>query len=258
MNINYRNRHAGFTLIELTMVLFVITLVLAGILDPLSTRMESEERNKTQTQLDDIRQSLIGYALVNGHLPCPDCDAASGNCAAVGITANDGVEDGVDAGTGVSPRAGNTFDSCATLQGNLPWATLGLSEFDAWNKHFVYRVDQDFADDTDGTGDSCAIAAGISFQICSTGNIDVQDETGSTVASDLPVLVMSYGKNVDDVTNPASNFEKENQDVAPYNTATLFIDKDYSNAGANEFDDMLMWIPTNSLIYRMVQAERLP
>jgi len=244
----------GFTLVELAMVLFVLALILGGILGPLSVRMEGEERKQTGRILDEIRDSLIGYALVNGHLPCPDCRDTGGSCGSVSLTVNDGIEDGVDSGAGISPRAGNTFDTCASQEGNLPWVTLGVPEFDAWGNRFGYRVAAAFADDPDGTGAAgCLVTAGVSFQICSAGDIRVEDGAGNTVAQNLPALAISYGKNADEPGNPSSSLETENQD-----DDTTFVDAVYSKETAIQFDDVLIWVPVNNLIYRMVQAERLP
>lgn len=262
----HKNNKGGFTLIELAMVLFIIALILGGVLSPLSTKLELDERTKTSKLLDEARNSLIGYALVNGHLPCPDCpnNTITANCGAVqtslGSSAiNDGNEDGIGSIASGSPpsndRSTTPFATCATDEGNLPWATLGVAEFDAWENHFAYRVTDSFADDTDGAG-SCTMATttGISFQICSSGNIDVQDGSGNSVADNVPALVISYGRNANETGNPSSTSELENQD-----NDTLFIDKDYSSKDtADEFDDMLTWIPTSTLVYRMVQAERLP
>lgn len=245
----------GFTLIELTIVLFIVSLLLGGILGPLSTRLEVEERNKTELQMEEIKSSLVGFALVNGYLPCPDCDSTTGNCGSAGLTANDGIEDGVDGGAGVSPRAGNTFESCANEEGNLPWVTLGVSETDAWGTRFRYRVDQTYADDVAGTGEAgCELTTDMSFQICSSGNIIVNNASSTLVAGDLPAIVVSFGANVNDEGNPASTAETENQD----SSNSLFIDTNYSKVAANQFDDILTWIPNNTLIYRMVQAEKLP
>jgi prepilin-type N-terminal cleavage/methylation domain-containing protein len=245
----------GFTLIELTIVLFIVSLLLGGILGPLSTRMEVEERNKTELQLEEIKDSLVGFALVNGYLPCPDCDSTSGNCGSAGLTADDGVEDGVGGGAGVSPRTGNTFESCAIAEGNLPWVTLGLAETDAWGNRFKYRVDETYADDVDGTNETdCELTAGMSFQICSSGNITVNNASGTLVADELPFTVISFGANTNDEGNPSSTAETENQD----SSNSLFIDTNYSKVAANQFDDLLIWIPNNTLIYRMVQAEKLP
>lgn len=253
----------GFTLIELAMVLFIMALILGGLLPPLSTKLEQDERNKTAELLEQAKNSLIGYAVVTGHLPCPDCpnNTITANCGAVasglGSSAiNDGNEDGIASGGSPSnDRSTNPFLSCATSEGNLPWATLGIDENDSWGNHFDYRVTDSFADDVDGAG-SCggAITTGISFQICSKGNINVEDGSGNSVAQNLPAIIISFGKNAGDPTNPSSPSEIENQ-----NDDTLFIQKDYNTAtGVDEFDDMLTWIPTSTLVYRMVQAERLP
>lgn len=246
----------GFTLLELAIVLFIISLILGGVLSPLSTRVNVEERKKTAAQLEDIRSSLVGYAVVNGHLPCPDCpDSSTGSCGAVqaaygsGVI-NDGSEDGMNGG---APAGSRPFDACATQEGNLPWVSLGVDGADAWEQHFSYRVTEDFADDTDGT--SCGTPTiGISFELCSTGNIDIDDEAGNSVAQDVPALVISYGNNADEPGNPSSSSESENQDGD-----TTFVQRDFSTGStSDEFDDLLIWVPTSTLIYRMIQAERLP
>lgn len=257
-------RVKGFTLIELAVVLFLVTLVLGGVMTPLSTRIEQEGREKTEAQLEELKEALIGYAIVNGHLPCPDCpdDAAAANCGAGGAVSNDGIEDGVDGtATAVSPRDTVTddFALCVVEVGNLPWATLGVDEFDAWGRPFVYGVDQTFADNVAGT--ACGTAtAGVSFEICSQGGATIRD-AGATnvVAANIPALVYSYGANGDDYGGsnpPTSADELENwwTDAADAN----FIYADYNQTAAGEFDDMFVWISPATLMYKMVTAERLP
>ena len=242
----------GFSLIELAIVMFIVSIILGGLLTPLSSRLESEKRKQTNTMLTEIRESLIGYAIINGHLPCPDCSDTTGNCGSAGITANDGIEDGVDSGTGVSPRASNTFDSCAVDYGNLPWATLGVPEDDAWENRFHYRVTDSFADDTANCTTS---TSGISFCLDSSGDIDINDEDGNSVAQNVPAVVISYGANANDVGNPSSNSEKENQDDA---SDKIYIQEDYRAEGTKEFDDQLIWVSPDTLMYKMISAERLP
>jgi len=251
-----RKMQKGFTLVELAMVLFIVGLLLGGLLVPLSNRMEGEERKQTSAALQEVRNSLIGYAMVNGHLPCPDCSSASGGCSVINAAdaafLNDGMEDLTDGSSRVT-RA-SPLAQCATTEGNLPWVTLGVPQFDAWGNRFVYRVTGTFADNTDGTGNSnCTVTAGVSFQICSAGNITVNDGSGNAVAQNLPALVLSYGKNATEAGNPSSAFEIENQ-----NGNNIFVDATYSKNPDVQFDDILTWIPANTLIYRMVQAERLP
>jgi hypothetical protein len=39
---------------------------------------------------------------------------------------------------------------------------------------------------------------------------------------------------------------------------TNFVVTDYNTTTANEYDDLFMWISTTTLMYKMVNAERLP
>jgi prepilin-type N-terminal cleavage/methylation domain-containing protein len=246
---------SGFTLIELAMVLFIVALILGGVLTPLSTRMEQASRKQAEEVIKDIKSSLIGYALVNGHLPCPDCPlGANANCTAA--NSNDGVEDGLNIGNNpIFPRNNDFVNGCVVQVGNVPWATLGVPEFDPWGQRFVYSVDQTFADDVDGAGACGTVAAGISFQLCSTGDMTIRDVNANNVATAVPALILSYGANGQAFggTAPASAVELENwwTDAAD----RIFISNNYIS---NQFDDIVSWITTPELIYRMVSAERLP
>jgi prepilin-type N-terminal cleavage/methylation domain-containing protein len=62
----------GFTLVEIAVVVLVLGLLLASLLGPLSVRIEQQEIRKTSNQLEEIKEALYGYAMVNGALPCPD------------------------------------------------------------------------------------------------------------------------------------------------------------------------------------------
>ena len=243
-------KQQGFTLIELAMVLFIVALILGGVLTPLSTRLEQANRKQAEEVLKEIKNSLVGYALVNGHLPCPDCPlSASANCTAA--NSNDGLEDGLDAGGTIVARP--NFKACTVQVGNVPWATLGVPEFDPWGHRYVYSVDQTFADDTDGTG--CATStAGMSFALCSTGNMTVQDVNGNVIASQVPALILSYGADGQAYggTAPTSASEQENWWTDADGT---FISNDYIS---DQFDDLVQWITNPELMYRMVTAERLP
>ncbi len=66
----------GFTLVELAMVLFIVGLLLGGLLVPLSTRLEQESRSQTNITMGEIKETLLGYSVINGKLPCPDCPAS--------------------------------------------------------------------------------------------------------------------------------------------------------------------------------------
>lgn len=245
----------GFTLIELAVVLFILGLLLSSFLTPLATSLEQRDREATSLMLEKISESLIGYALVHGHLPCPDCSAAGGNCAG-GATVNDGIEDGANGGAGVSPRVGGNFTSCAVVTGNLPWVTLDIAENDAWGNRFIYRVTDDYADDVDGTTDCTNPAAGLSFCLDSAlddGDIDIDDTAAAVVAENVPAIVVSVGNNSTVAFADLSANEQENQDGD-----TDFVSGDYQQTAGSEFDDLVIWISPAKLIYEMVRAERLP
>ncbi len=129
-----RFRERGFTLIELAIVLFVVTLLLGGVLTPLGQQIAERQTSETRRTLETARTALLGYALRHrepgktSHLPCPDMRASG----ASGV-ANDGQED----------RQGD--GRCVVLAGNLPWLTLGLTESDAWGNRLGYALAPDWA-----------------------------------------------------------------------------------------------------------------
>ncbi len=235
----------GFTLIELAMVLLILGLLMSSFLAPLAARVEQQERNNTQIQLDEIEEILYGHVLQNAYLPCPDCTSTAGGCAAA--TANDGVEDTVVAGGGLT---------CATEVGNLPWVTLGVKSTDEWNNIFTYRVDDTFADRnnaiTDGTGCAASATLNVSFSLCSDGEIIVLNSAGGTnLATNIPAIVVSHGKNFS-LGAPTAN-ETEN-----LNNDTTFVDTNFSNNAITGFDDMVIWISPYVLRTMSVKAGILP
>lgn len=241
------SKQRGFSLIELAMVLFIISLILGGLLPPLATQIEQREREKTQDQLDEIKEVIYGYVLQNKYFPCPDCRDNTGNCAAA--TANDGQEDTI----------GGPLFTCATEAGNLPWSDLGLLETDAWGQRFTYRVTSSFADrgtGSDGTGCTPS-TAGVSFSLCSDGNITILDsDGGANVATNVPAIVVSHGGNWDETpsTDEAENYD----DGSAGDVDGTFVYRDFSSEAGNEFDDLMIWISPHVLRTRMLDAGILP
>ncbi len=213
----------GFTLIELAVVLFILALLLGGLLGPLAVQVERKERDETRAAMELALEAIYGFALANRRLPCPD-------------SSGDGAED-----CGGSPM---------TVVGNIPWQTLGVEGVDAWGRPFIYRVTEAFADGTDGTG--CGTAtSGVSFELCSDGDIRIDDQAGSGapyIAENIPAIVVSVGKERP-TSAEASTDEKENLDGD-----ADFVSRDY----ATDFDDLVLWISPNVLRNRMVTAGRLP
>lgn len=236
----------GFTLIELAVVLMIVGLLLGGMLVPLSAQLEQRNITDTQKSLSEINEAIIGYALVNGRLPCPaDPTIATGS-------ANAGIS-----------RA--TCTTAANSTGVLPWATLGVSETDAWGNRFTYRVTPDFADAIgSGTYGGCTpspIPTLASFGLCSVGNLNVLSAAtgGTTIAGSVPAVIISHGRNgagayTQQGAQLAVSSNADEQENSNGSSNNIYV----SHALTQTFNDLVVWISPNILFNRMVAAGKLP
>lgn len=271
----------GFTLLELAMVLFIVSLLLIGLLRPLSIGIDQEHRKKTEVLLNEIKDALIGYAVINGRLPCPDCpDSETGECS------EGNPNDGMGSNDMMTGTVGSQV--CRTIVGNLPWVELQVPQFDNWGNHFTYRVSSVFSDETgadinnDGYVDCDSrytAKQGVYFAICTVGDIDIRSTYNKPysgtpdIASGLAAVIVSHGANfLDSIQH---NQEVENYGRNPVNPGTgdtilnpydasdydpnVFIYKDYEQVdGTAIYDDLMIWISPNILINRMISAGKLP
>lgn len=216
---------------ELALVLVLSGLLLGTLLLPVSTGMEASQRRDTRRDLDQLVDTLSGFAMRFGRLPCPDSSRPA-----------DGIED----------RSGG---GCRAAQGVLPWRTLGVRGADAWKRPFLYAVSSHYADAIEAATVSppaaCRHASPqSSFALCSEGHLRIVDGDGELVAGSVPVLVWSRGKNG---ANVAGADENENLDGDE-----VFVFRDYGSRQGAAYDDMLVWLSPQILAARMVAAGRLP
>ena len=234
----------GFSLIEVAIAVFVITLLLGGILVPLATQVELRKISETQKALDETRDALLGFALANGYLPCPDKTTAAG-----AGTQNDGQED-VSAGTCVAP------------EGNLPWVTLGAGISDVWGNRFRFRVYGTFAQRAPSTPFNISTLGNPNpLQVCTTGACTIS----LTNSSDgPPAVILSHGKNgfgaMNATTNAANPAAVSTDELENTDGDRIFVSHQQSAAGsgAGEFDDVVTWLSRSVLLNRMVAAGKLP
>lgn len=231
-------KQKGFSLIELAIVLVVVALLLGGLLVPLTMQMEQQRIRETQKAIEEIKEALIGFAIVNHYLPCPALSATNG---------------------GEGPRVGN---ECVPRVGYVPWGALGASKLDGWGRIFRYSVTPAYTNNT------------AFFSLTPTPRditIMTRDTTGALVnlsnTADIPVVIVSHGKNgylgtTDTgivVPNSSANDPDEVANASPaglsFVTRTM---SDNSAAVSGEFDDLVTWISPNILFNRMVAAGRLP
>ena len=223
-----RRAQYGFTLVEMAIVLVVVSLLVGGMLMSLTSQQDIANAKETEKRLNEIRDALLGFAVVNGRLPCP---------------ANPTTESGTaGAGTEYAPTAGGCTTS---VEGVIPWATLGLPETDAWGRRLTYRVTDKFAGNT-------------TFSLNTSGDIDIlMASAGASLASNVPAVVVSHGRNGLRAYLPngprmgitADADEAENSDAD-----TDFVSKTPTTA----FDDQVVWIAPTILMNRMISAGKLP
>jgi hypothetical protein len=203
---------------------------------PLSAQKDLQNYRETQKQLADISEALLGYTATHAatdgrpYLPCPDID-------------NDGFED----------RTGNT---CTDQEGRLPWSELGVGREDAWGNRFRYRVAKAYSSRANGF--ALVLVSTETLRICEDSTCA---PSNTVLARDLPVVILSHGKNgagafnASGGTNPAPDGVDE---ISNRNADFEFVSHIPSTLTGNEFDDLVTWISPYVLFNRMIVARRLP
>lgn len=246
-----RQNNLGFTLVELAIVLIIITLLSGGLMMTLSAQYENVANSETRRRLNDAREALLGYAAANGRLPCPAQGGATG------------VE---------SPAGGGTCND--NWDGFLPAITLGISPtnengyaVDGWGNPIRYATTKDVSSQvTKANQIKVAWNAGATLSngqlaadlcVCNTAvgisgsGAGASCASGSSLTANAVAVIYSRGSN--GARAPSSADEVANGD-----TDRAFVSHTPSPAGANEFDDVVIWISPNTLYSRLIAAGRLP
>lgn len=248
-------RQRGFTLTELAVVVAILALLLGSAMYTLSAQSEQRAVDETRRRLDAAVEALLAYAVVNGRLPCPAVNGASG--------------DEAPAGGGACTNA---------YGGLLPARTIGavptdasFYAVDAWGNRIRYAVSSvapvgcsgaatvphfTTAANLKANGVSCrpndldlrcsTAAAGVS----ATCNVNTQVVSPQTIA----FVVYSQGKN----GALAGAFGADELENA--NGDARFIQRTPSGADAplGAYDDLLVAVPAGVLYSRLIAAGVLP
>lgn len=186
---------AGFSLIELALVLVIIGLIASSSISALTNQMRLAKETQTTAKMDTIEQAIAAYLAVNGRLPCP----------AHSMLPTTDTNFGLEHCTGIASKNMTTvpadfsqtgFIDQWIILGTIPTRTLQLpDEFmvDGWGNRFTFVITEGFA----GWGDG---AYGTPEKIyyfgnTSTGLLTVTDSEGGLRTDQAAYVFISHGPN---------------------------------------------------------------
>lgn len=270
----------GFTLIEIAIVLVIVSVLLGYTVALFPIQQELKHYREGEQEMDEIVAALVGFAQINGRLPCPDTSGGGGTI--------DGQEDESDVlnnDTGVLVADGIP-DSCLGYFGFVPSATIGFSGdidatgrlLDPWGQPYLYHVsDVNTDSDSDATtaaADDLVSPNGIRDEgmvdvaqavdllyICTDSNavgsdLDCGDVSGVSIVDRVAAVIVSTGKDLGQV---ASSIQSENSDDLHDGTNDkVYISSTRSDVAGSEYDDLVKWVSTTMLFSKMIEAGQLP
>lgn len=254
------NARRGFSIVEIAVVLTIVALLLGSTMYTLSAHFEQRDESRTLRTLDDARDLLLAFAIVNARLPCPARDTSGG----------DELRDTA----GVCQDATGNDDY---YRGLLPARALGFHEVDAqgfardaWGNRIRYAVAKSVigcaaspklphftsAANLKANGITCQpadllicrSAAGISPSSCGAS-------ANSLTNQNLVVaVIVSPGKNA------VSARVGGGDEAANSDGDAVFVAHSPAPPGAagGEFDDRLTWVTVGELYGRLIAAGLLP
>jgi prepilin-type N-terminal cleavage/methylation domain-containing protein len=231
-------RTRGFSLIEMAIALFIMSLLVGSILIPITAQVERRQVTDTEQMLSEARSAILSYAIANGYLPCPDLTIGTGS--------NDGRED-------------LTGSNCTSNIGNIPASTLGLNGADPWGNKIRYRVDTAFTNRAALFG----LATGASIRVCATATCASILTDSSTPGNEAVFVLVSHGKNgfgaIKYSTGVANAMPTSADELANTGTGSMVLRSTTAvGSAAGEFDDALSWVGKYQIFGMMVSAGKLP
>jgi prepilin-type N-terminal cleavage/methylation domain-containing protein len=279
---SHRTGRAGFTLIEMAIVLLIVTLLLGGLIAPLSSQIEQRNSTETKKRLEQAKEALLGFAVAAGRLPCPAsgtsngleafCSSAAGACTETTIPQPHGrcaaFYNGFlpAASIGITPvdAKGYAVDGWASNQNRIRYAvadtTINGITFPFTRTDGIRQVMQ--ADLTNGTSN---LSAANLLYVCTTAPSTVPatfstscSSSGIQLTSKAVAVIYSLGKNAP--TGGTGYDEAANPNQNSPNNDPVFVSHEPVPASATtqEYDDIVTWLSPNILLNRMAGAGRLP
>lgn len=189
-----RGLNDGFTILELTVVLAVITAMLGAAIALASASLEGRSYNGTLAKMQKLQQALADYRIAFNRLPCPAAnfvDPAASPLVPYTVTdANFGREATVTTNCGGGAIKADLSDATSAV-GMVPVRTLGLPDdmaFDGWGRRIRYAVSPVYT--ASDAFDGATVTAGDATTRLTVKN----NESGSAIATTAVFALVSYGK----------------------------------------------------------------
>jgi competence protein ComGC len=224
----------GYTLVETAGVLLIAAVILVLSLNTIKSQYEVNSYNGVKSKLETVKIALARYKAKFGRLPCPADRTLAGSSA-----------------TYLQEVASCTTEICSTgitcpsnvAIGAIPTKTLGLGDvlaIDAWDKKFVYAVDQRF---TRQYSSNCQV----------DGKIIIVDNYNNALNANgsAEFVIASLGKNGLGAYKAqgglASSCNTSYAEGENCNDDRTFKDGKYSDGiNNNYYDDIVVWNPNHN------------
>ena len=247
-------RTAGFSLVELSVVLVIMGAMLGMVLSGLGSFSQNAAYTTARSKQVAVQESLLSYLRANGRLPCPD--SGQPNSAPIStVNLPDGIENRLTEG---DPTTG-----CRSASGIVPYVTLGVprdAALDTWGNFFTYVVSNNLAPAAPLTPTPTRDwVISNNFRTGSLGDIEVLDDAGASTNA-AAVLIShgvsgsgAYTTKGSQITGPNGAHEIANATGCPRAATQLLrcYKREFtenSAAAGGSFDDIVLIMTPNMLL----------
>jgi len=276
---------------EVAIVVVIVSILLGFTVALIPKQQELKRYKDADREMDRIIDTLIGFAQVNGRLPCPASTASAGvedvmlldptNCNNYGgfVPVNTlGIEGRINAATLLLDPWGNPYryyvsrtdvnndgDKDFVFGGQMREVGLG-DVYDAVTDPDAPPTGSDGYIDLDGQFVICD-AASTTVDICDGGANEVFGNPSATKGpyAGAIVVLLSTGKNGnqtptgDELENRGTTAAGQyflKLDGALGTRETTFVQR--PDGFSDDFNDIVKWISPSTLFSRMIEADQLP
>jgi len=239
---------AGFTLVEMSVVLIIVGIMIAAFAGPYSIYVKKKQIDGTQRVVETVTDKIGEFRTANGRYPCPASLTATrddeeygreSDCESSSVAVGDPV--GAD-GYYIQENTravGATNLTQRIRVGAVPFRQLNLDEsdaYDAYGGRLLYAVTEELAQDGQ-------------FDI-SRGGIQIVDASGASAIEppgSAHFILLSHGANQSGaytqagalIPCPATGTEAENCNISDEGIYT--VSQKVGRAGATEYDDIVSY-----------------